>query len=72
MSFEGQKIEARAKEILSSLKSIQKDYEKVEENLGVLGKHITNASNTMNATLGTFSQLGQKITSTKSLGGGKD
>lgn len=72
VSFEGQKIEDSAKEILSSLKSIQKDYEKVEESLGVLGKHITNASNTMNATLGTFAQLGQKITSTKSLGKGKD
>lgn len=68
MSFEGQKIEAKAKEILSSLRAIQKDYGKVEENLGVLQKHMTNASNMMGNVLMSFGQLGQKISSTKNLG----
>lgn len=68
MSFEGQKIEAKAKEILSSLRAIQKDYGKVEENLGVLQKHMTNASNMMGNVLMSFGQLGQKIVSTKQLG----
>jgi len=31
MSFEGQKIEDQAKEILSSLRAIKSDYGKVEE-----------------------------------------
>src|SRR3989344_6070301 len=31
MSFEGQKIESQAKEILTALRAIQKDYEKVED-----------------------------------------
>ncbi len=68
MSFEGQKIESQAKEILASLRAIQKDYEKVGDNLSVLQKHITNAHNTMDGVVTVFSQLGQKITSTKTLG----
>src|SRR3989344_2053415 len=67
MSFEGQKIEAQAKEILASLRAIQKDYGRVEENLGILQKHLTNAYNTMSSVLSVFSQLGQKISSTRSL-----
>ena len=69
MSFEGQKIESQAKEILISLRAIQKDYEKVDGNLAVLQKHLTNAHNTMDSVVAVFSQLGQKIASTKNLGG---
>lgn len=68
MSFEGQKIEAKAKEILSSLRAIQKDYGKVEENLTVLQKHMNNATNMMNTVFQSFGQLGQKISQTKNLG----
>ncbi|KKQ86654.1 MAG: hypothetical protein UT10_C0019G0014 [Candidatus Woesebacteria bacterium GW2011_GWB1_38_8b] len=70
MSFEGQKIEAQAKEILSSLRAIQKDYGRVEENLGILQKHLTNAFNMMGNVFSSFVQLGQKISSTQRLGGG--
>ena len=68
MSFEGQKIEKQAKEILSSLRAIQKDYEKVGGGLAVLQKHLTNAYNMMGDVLSLFSQLGRKISSTKNLG----
>ena len=68
MSFEGQKIEQRASQILASLKAIQKDYSKLEDNLGVLGKHVQNAYNQMNNVSSGFNQLGQKISSTQSLG----
>lgn len=67
MSFEGQKIEAQAKEILSSLRAIQKDYGKVEENLSVLQKHLTNAFNMMTNVFSSFTMLGQKISSTQRL-----
>ncbi|KKQ53370.1 hypothetical protein A2865_03770 [Candidatus Woesebacteria bacterium RIFCSPHIGHO2_01_FULL_39_17] len=67
MSFEGQKIEAQAREILSALRAIQKDYSKVGDTLSVLQKHLTNAYNTMSSVLSVFSQLGQKISSTRSL-----
>ncbi len=69
MSFEGQKIEAQAKEILSSLRSIRSDYGKVEENLSTLQKHLTNAFNMMGNVFSSFAQLGQKISSTQRLGG---
>src|SRR3990167_4979641 len=67
MSFEGQKIEAQAREILAALRAIQKDYGKVGDTLSVLQKHLTNAFNTMSSVFTSFTQLGQKITSTQSL-----
>ena len=70
MSFEGQKIEAQAKQILISLRAIQKDYGKVEDNMNVLQKHLTNAYNMMSTVFNSFAQLGQKISSTQTLGDG--
>jgi DNA recombination protein RmuC len=67
MSFEGQKIEKQAKEILSSLRAIKKDYGKVEENLGVMQKHLVNATNMMGNVYSSFTNLGQKISSTQNL-----
>ena len=67
MSFEGQKIEAKAKEILSAVRAMQKDYTKVEDNLSVLQKHLNNAYNTMSSVITSFTHLGQKISSTRSL-----
>lgn len=67
MSFEGQKVEAKAKEILSAVRAIQKDYEKVEENLSVLQKHLNNAYNSLSTVFSSFTQLGQKVNSTKRL-----
>jgi len=67
MSFEGQKIEAKAREILSSLKAIQKDYSRVDESLNVLQKHLNNAYNMMSNVTTSFAHLGQKITNTQNL-----
>ncbi|EKE06346.1 MAG: hypothetical protein ACD_19C00016G0019 [uncultured bacterium] len=67
MSFEGQKIEKQAKEILSSLRAIKKDYGKVEENLSVMQKHLVNATNMMGNVYSSFTNLGQKISSTQNL-----
>lgn len=68
MSFEGQKIEQRASQILASIKAIHKDYLKVEDNLAVLAKHVQNSYNQMNNVSNGFTQLGQKINSTQNLG----
>jgi len=72
MSFEGQKIEKKAKEILSAIRAIQKDYTKAEDSLGVLQKHLSNANNMMGNVTSTFSQLGNKISSTQRLGIGEE
>lgn len=71
MSFEGQKIEARARQILAAIRAVQKDYNKVEDNLSVLGKHIQNAYNQMSKVFSGFTLLGQKLSSTQALGEGE-
>ena len=71
LSFEGKDLEAKSREVFRILRAIQKDYGKVEENMGVLQKHLTNAFNTMSTVYGSFTQLGQKISSTQKLGSGE-
>lgn len=67
LSFEGKKIESRSKEVFRLLRALQIDYEKVNDNMGVLGKHLNNASAQFaNVTIG-FTQLGQKLQSTKQI-----
>jgi DNA recombination protein RmuC len=70
LSFEGSQLEAKSREVFNILRAVQKDYEKVTVNLSVLQKHFTNAYNTLSTVLTGFNQLGQKITSTRSLGQG--
>lgn len=68
MSFEGEKIEKRAKQILASLRAIERDYEDVSDNLSTLQRHLNNAANMLNNVLSGFAQLGQRIDSTRALG----
>lgn len=65
LSFQGKELENKSREVFTLLRAIQKDYGKVEENLGVLGRHITNASNTMSTVTGSFQLLGQKLSKTQ-------
>jgi DNA recombination protein RmuC len=67
LSFEGQKIESKSKELFTLLRSMQIDYEKIEENMSTLGKHINNAYAQFGNVLLGFSNLGQKLNSTKHL-----
>ncbi len=70
VSFEGKDLESKSREVFRILRAIHKDYSKVEENLGTLQKHLTNAFNMMGNVFSSFTQLGQKISSTQRLGGG--
>jgi len=67
ISFEGEKIETKAKEILKILQAIKKDYQKTDETLSILNKHLTNAYNQSSLVAKNFSNLGQKISSTNLL-----
>lgn len=67
LSFEGQKIEEKAKKIIDLLNAIKKDYQKTEETLFVLNKHIANAYNQSSQLTKNFQSLGQKLTSTNLL-----
>jgi DNA recombination protein RmuC len=64
ISFEGEKIETKAKEILKILQAIKKDYQKTDEALSVLNKHVINAYNQSSQVTKSFSSLGQKLDST--------
>lgn len=70
LSFEGKDLEQKSRQVFALLRAIQKDYSKVEDNLGVLQKHLNNAYNMMSSVFVSFTQLGQKLTTTKNLGGG--
>ncbi len=65
LSFEGKKIESQSREVLRTLRALQIDYEKVQDSLLVLGRHIGNASNQYANVNKGFSVLGQKLTSVK-------
>jgi DNA recombination protein RmuC len=70
LSFEGKELETKSREVFKILRAVQKDYEKVTVNLSILQKHFTNAYNTLSTVLSGFTQLGQKISSTRNLGQG--
>ncbi|QQS43997.1 DNA recombination protein RmuC [Candidatus Roizmanbacteria bacterium] len=67
ISHEGARIQKQAKEILSTLQAMRNDYEKAEEAVSVLNKHISNAYNQSSNVVQHLSKLGQKIESTASL-----
>ncbi|MBU1071099.1 DNA recombination protein RmuC, partial [Patescibacteria group bacterium] len=72
LSFEGQKIESRSKQVFAILRGVQKDYSKLDDNLGVLNRHLTNAYNQMSNAQLSLNSLGQKISSTQTLDSGKN
>ena len=72
LSFQGKELEQKSKEVFRLLRAIQKDYEKTGEQLGVLGRHIGNAYNTMSSVSGSFDVLGQKLHNTHQLGESKE
>lgn len=67
LSFEGKKIELKSKQVFRLLRAIQKDYQKTEGVLQILGKHLNNAYNQFSKVWQNFSLLGQKLSSTQIL-----
>lgn len=67
LSFQGKDLEQKSRQVFQLLRAIQKDYGKIEENLGILGKHINNAYNSMSTVSGSYTLLGQKLSQTKML-----
>lgn len=65
LSFQGKDLETKSRRVFQLLRAIQKDYTKIEENLGVLGRHITNANNQMSNVSTSFGLMGQKLSQTQ-------
>jgi len=68
MGFEGAKISKKAHEILSSIRAVQNEYEKIGYSLETLSKHIQNSYNMMSQVQTGYTKLGQNIKITSSLG----
>lgn len=67
LSFQGKDLEAKSRQVFQLLRAIQKDYSKVEDSMGTLGRHLTNAYNQMSTVSSSFGILGQKLSRTQSL-----
>ncbi len=67
MSLEGKQIETRAKEILTLLQAIKKDYEKLDGALTTLTSHINHAYNQTTQVNKSLTTLGQKLSATRLL-----
>ena len=67
LSFEGKKIEQKAKEVFKLMRGIQKDFGKTADNMNTLGSHLTNAYNKFSDVQSQFNTIGQKLSSTRQL-----
>lgn len=67
LSFEGKKIESRAKEVFKIMRGIQKDFGKTTDSMVTLGGHLTNAYNKFSDVQSQFNSIGQKLSSTREL-----
>ncbi len=72
MSFEGKKIEERARGILAALRGIKGDSEKFGETLRVLTKHINDTKNTADMVNSRYISLNSKIDTAQSLKGSSE
>src|SRR3984893_6562649 len=61
LGLRGMKVEARAQEILAELSRLRGDFEKIQENFRVLGRHLTNASGSYSETERTMTRLDAKL-----------
>ncbi len=67
VALEGEKIEERAKQVMTALRAIQQDTGKLGDDLGVLNRHVTNAKNMMESVNTSYSRLGNRVDSTGQL-----
>lgn len=66
-AFQGKNFAEKSRQVFHLLRAVEKDYERLEESLGVLGTHIGNAYNKFNDVSDNMQLLGQKVNSTISL-----
>ena len=67
MSFEGQKIEEQAQNILRSFRSLSHDYQHINHVLETTAKHISNANNSMQSALTLSDSFEHKMKSSVNL-----
>ncbi len=68
IGLEGKKIESKAKEILTTLRSIKEDSNRFSDSLRVMTKHISNAKNSADEVNKTYERLDNRIGSLNKIG----
>lgn len=66
-SFQGKELEAKSREVFQLLRAIHKDHAQLQDAIGLLGRHLTNAHNQLGNVSQSSSQLGQKLSQTNQL-----
>jgi DNA recombination protein RmuC len=61
LGLRGMEVEARAQEILATLAQLRGDFERVQENFRVLGRHLTNAQGSYSDSEKTLTKLDAKL-----------
>jgi DNA anti-recombination protein RmuC len=61
LGLRGLKVEERAHEILGTLARLRSDFEKLQENFRVLGKHLVNAQGSYADTEKTLTKFDAKL-----------
>jgi DNA recombination protein RmuC len=69
LSFAGKQLETKTRELFKLLRGMNGDYEKIENNFSILGKHVTNAYNQMSQVSQSMNNFGQKLKSSQTLEG---
>ena len=67
LSFEGRKIEKKAKEVFRLLRALGKDYELAETSMNTLGSHLHNASGKFTELEKNMTKISRKLDTTNSL-----
>jgi len=68
IGLEGKKVESRAKEILSAIRSIKEDSIKFSDSLRVMTKHISNAKNSADDVTKNYERLDNRISGLDNIG----
>jgi DNA recombination protein RmuC len=71
LGLRGMKVEERAHEILNTLNRLRGDFEKLQENFRVLGKHLTNAQGSYADTEKTLTKFEAKLSQIEAPGEAK-
>ncbi|MCA9372122.1 DNA recombination protein RmuC [Candidatus Woesebacteria bacterium] len=67
ISFEGQRIQEQAKDVLAALRAMKKDFDTTSDMFSVLNKHIQNAYNQSGNVGNQLAAMGQKIEAAQTL-----
>src|SRR6202162_5446226 len=65
LGLRGMKVEERAQEILGELSRLRGDFQKIQENFRVLGRHLSNAAGSYSETDKTRTKLDPKLSQTE-------